>query len=306
MVRGDRALPDHREDRRAEGPADLLAVLVSTLACGDLGPVEPEVRRRHDRDRDRAQPDAAHQQPDPEQPAVASSGRRSRTGPCVAATTTKPKTAIEPRPDPVGQPPDDAAAEQRADALRDEHDARADRVAPRDLLVAQRQQEHGPVQREAREEQHRRGGRRPAAWRAAGCPPAARAAAARTGVKVERGRATPIASGIITSEVAEARRVPAFDRPRMTRRDARREQREPAGRPACGLTRGRRLSRGRYLAARIRPATQNCTFTPNMNRQLRWVRIAPPTSGPRIGPSSVGSAIQSTVRPSALAPARPA
>ena len=36
--------------------------------------------------------------------------------------------------------------------------------------------------------------------------------------------------------------------------------------------------------------TQNGTLTQNMNRQLRWVRIAPPTSGPRIGPSRAGSA----------------
>ncbi len=40
-----------------------------------------------------------------------------------------------------------------------------------------------------------------------------------------------------------------------------------------------------------------------MYRQLKWVRIAPPTSGPRIGPSSAGSATMVTVRPSALPPA---
>ena len=62
-------------------------------------------------------------------------------------------------------------------------------------------------------------------------------------------------------------------------------------------------SLGRYLAARTSPATQNGTFTQNMNRQLRWVRMAPPTSGPRIGPSRAGSAIRVTVRPSALPPA---
>lgn len=53
-------------------------------------------------------------------------------------------------------------------------------------------------------------------------------------------------------------------------------------------------------AARMRPATQNGTFTQNMKRQLRWVRMAPPTSGPRIGPSRAGSATIVTVRPSAL------
>jgi hypothetical protein len=53
----------------------------------------------------------------------------------------------------------------------------------------------------------------------------------------------------------------------------------------------------------MRPAAQNGTFTQNMNRQLRWVRIAPPMSGPRIGPSRAGRAMMVTVLPSALPPA---
>jgi hypothetical protein len=32
------------------------------------------------------------------------------------------------------------------------------------------------------------------------------------------------------------------------------------------------------------------TLTQNMNRQDRWVRMAPPMSGPKMGPSSAGSA----------------
>jgi hypothetical protein len=36
--------------------------------------------------------------------------------------------------------------------------------------------------------------------------------------------------------------------------------------------------------------TQNGTFTQNMYRQLRCVRMASAISGPRIGPSRAGSA----------------
>jgi hypothetical protein len=46
----------------------------------------------------------------------------------------------------------------------------------------------------------------------------------------------------------------------------------------------------RYRQASRMPATQNGTFTQNMNRQLRWVKMAPPITGPRTGPSSAGSA----------------
>lgn len=61
-------------------------------------------------------------------------------------------------------------------------------------------------------------------------------------------------------------------------------------------------SAGMYRAARARPMTQNGTFTQNMNRQLSWVRIRPPISGPRMGPSRAGSVTIVTVRPSALPP----
>ena len=42
------------------------------------------------------------------------------------------------------------------------------------------------------------------------------------------------------------------------------------------------------------------TLIQNMNRQFRWVRITPPTSGPRMGPAVNGSIAMLTVRPSAL------
>ena len=58
-----------------------------------------------------------------------------------------------------------------------------------------------------------------------------------------------------------------------------------------------------YRQASISPTTQNGTFTQNMNRQLRCVKMAPPISGPRTGPSSAGIATQVTSRPSDLPPA---
>ena len=45
-----------------------------------------------------------------------------------------------------------------------------------------------------------------------------------------------------------------------------------------------------YRQASSSPTAQNGTFTQNMNRQLRCVKMAPPISGPRTGPSSAGSA----------------
>jgi hypothetical protein len=44
----------------------------------------------------------------------------------------------------------------------------------------------------------------------------------------------------------------------------------------------------RYRQASRMPVAQNGTFTQNMNRQLRWVRMAPPISGPRIADGAEG------------------
>jgi 5-amino-6-(5-phosphoribosylamino)uracil reductase len=59
VVRGDGALEDHRQDRDAEGAADLLSGPGQHARVGDLGAVESEVGDRHDRDRDGAEPEAA-------------------------------------------------------------------------------------------------------------------------------------------------------------------------------------------------------------------------------------------------------
>ncbi len=61
------------------------------------------------------------------------------------------------------------------------------------------------------------------------------------------------------------------------------------GRPVAGSGRAGG-STCRWRQASSMPTTQNGTFTQNMNRQLRCVRMAPPISGPRIGPSSAGIA----------------
>src|ERR1700722_8312873 len=114
-------------------------------------------------------------------------------------------------------------------------------------------------------------------------------------------RTAPIASGMITSAWPNPAAAPALDRPRMSAA-------MPGARSAnpsvsnFGLTVAM-VSLGRYFAARTRPMRQNGTFTQNMNRQLRWVRITPPTSGPRIGPTSAGSAMSVTARPSDVPPA---
>src|ERR1700722_7262388 len=58
-----------------------------------------------------------------------------------------------------------------------------------------------------------------------------------------------------------------------------------------------------YRQERRIPTKQKGPLTQNMNHQLRWVKMAPPTSGPRTGPSSAGIAPQVTSRPSDLPPA---
>ena len=45
------------------------------------------------------------------------------------------------------------------------------------------------------------------------------------------------------------------------------------------------------------PTTQNGTLTQNSQRQSSECRITPPTTGPRIGPSTTGRLIMAIVRP---------
>lgn len=55
--------------------------------------------------------------------------------------------------------------------------------------------------------------------------------------------------------------------------------------------------------ARTRPARENGTLTKKIHRHDRWLTIRPPTTGPAIGPNSVGGLISDIIRPSLRPPA---
>ena len=79
---------------------------------------------------------------------------------------------------------------------------------------------------------------------------------------------------------------------------------ESRARPAtsrCAPLRGVVGCKPRHASRR--PATPKGRLTQKIQCQERWLRIRPPTSGPRIGPSSPGRLTSDIIRPSLRSPA---
>jgi hypothetical protein len=152
---GDGAGQDDGEDRGAERAANLLDRPGDHARVGDLLLVEAEKGDGHHGDGDRAEAEAPDDQPEREQPrGGARPGEGEGNG--RGGDDEEAGDGDRARADLVGEPAGQAAREQGADALRDEHDAGRQRRGAAHLLVVERQQEHRAVQREPGEEQHRR------------------------------------------------------------------------------------------------------------------------------------------------------
>ncbi len=113
-------------------------------------------------------------------------------------------------------------------------------------------------------------------------------------------RARPTASGAQTSGRAKPSVRLALLRPYSTPTTAGESSRSPT-RSSRAVPTGPSAGMNRH--ARTSPTTANGTFTQNSHGQLPAPRIRPPITGPRIGPSAVGSDATAMSLPTSRPPA---